>query len=291
VGILDLTGPAFLGVYVPMLAVAGLLALFVRSVLRPPSSSKIPTPQLTAAETAYLAGGSRQALAAVVTSLVQRKVVAVDASTRSIQVVGALPGTDNTIERQLLSIIGKNPRTVDSLESNAEGLFDSLRRRLSDRGLLVPDDKRWIPQLGVFLIAGPVLALGVAKLFIGVARGRPVGILILLLLIGAVATFKLLSDLPERSVVGDAALRALRRRNAGLEVASSTRPERVSPEDLALAVALFGPAVMSVGVMGDVARVLQPQPRVASNGGCSASSCGSSCGGGCGGGGCGGCGG
>jgi hypothetical protein len=123
-----------------------------------------------------------------------------------------------------------------------------------------------------------------------VGRGRPVGILVILL---AAATWALVGLARCHRQTGKARELLDRRRTATWGLASSAycAPALVSGPDLALAYALTGSAVLS-----DLALLeLMPSHRaaaaaaVAAASGCG-SSCGSSCGGGCGGG-CGGCGG
>ena len=291
-GILDLPGPQFLGVFIPILALAWVFASIARRMIRPAGSASPEVPELTAIETAYLAGGPRLALAALVTSLAQRKAISFDAQSRNLTVVAESLASETYYGQRLSTRMGKDERTLESLEDGADQVFADLPERLKRQGLLVPDDRRWIPRATILAIMGAALAVGVMKVAIGLSRGRPVSLLVAVIGIGVLGLVTLLADLPDRSSLGDKVLKGLRRRTAGLEVSTAKRPERLAPNDLALAVALYGPAVISVGPVAVLAQALRPQPPAASSswsGDGGSNSCGGSCGGGCGGGGCGGC--
>ena len=296
-GILDLPGPQFLGVFIPILTVAWILGSIARSRIKPAVNVSTAEPELTSLEVAYLAGGPRLALAALVTSLAQRKAISFDARTRGVAIVAESVASENYYGRRLYTRMGKDERTLESLEDDADQVFADLPERLKQLGLLVADERRWIPQATIIGIMGAALAIGVMKLAIGLSRGRPVSILLVVIGLGVVGLVKLLAHLPERSSWGDDVLKRLRHRSAGLELSTAQRPERLAPNDLALAVALYGPSMISVGPVAVLAQALRPQPPMAKSGpsstsrsgDCGTSSCGGSCGGGCGGGGCGGC--
>jgi hypothetical protein len=95
---------------------------------------------------------------------------------------------------------------------------------------------------------------------------------------------------PFRSRRGDNALRELRSRNMGLRQTVVAKPSRVAPDDLSLAVALYGASVLQTGPLVALRQALRPPPSNNSSSGSSSCSSGGGCGGGCGGGGCGGCG-
>jgi hypothetical protein len=144
---------------------------------------------------------------------------------------------------------------------------------------------------------------GLVKVFVGVARGRPVGFLIALLVVTAIVAIVFLVKGPFRTRRGDGLLRRLRDDNAALEYAAGRRVAGLSDDDLVLSLGLFGLGVLAVGPLSATyTSLMNAQRRAAAHQWSSAgtscgSSCGSSCGGGggcgggCGGGGCGGCGG
>jgi len=79
-------------------------------------------------------------------------------------------------------------------------------------------------------------------------------------------------------------VRNLRRTNAALRTSAAAAAAGLAGADLALAIGLWGPGVLSGSPLDDVRRLLRPAGS-GSGGGDGGSSCGgSSCGGGCGGG-------
>jgi hypothetical protein len=165
-----------------------------------------------------------------------------------------------------------------------------------------------------------MLAPGLAKLLVGLARDRPVAILFIVLLLGAGAWLSLLKVKQGRTPAGDRTLELLRQEHAALRTTLSSEGSAptLSGAEVALAVALFGTTALATPQLAPLRQRLQPMTSPSSG---SSSSGGvddigtdvSSCGGGdsggsdssgsdsgggdsgggssCGGGGCGGCGG
>src|SRR5262249_37307681 len=156
--------------------------------------------------------------------------------------------------------------------------------------LLVSDGAAWAARGVTVLPMVALLVLGLMKINVGVSRGRPVGFLVVLCVLTGIVALALLIKRPHRSRRGDRALARLKGENAALRHAPRSLSTRVSADDLALAVALFGTAVLVGGPLADLRTALMPPP--SAGGGDCGSSCGGGggCGGGCGGGGCGGCG-
>jgi hypothetical protein len=117
------------------------------------------------------------------------------------------------------------------------------------------------------------------------AAGHAVGYLIaLLVLTGVIALFFLRTPSP-RTHRGDRLVRNLRRTNAALRTSAAAAAAGLAGADLALAVGLWGPAVLSGSPLDDVRLLLRPPGSSGAGGDSGGSSCGgSSCGGGCGGG-------
>jgi len=168
-----------------------------------------------------------------------------------------------------------------------------------------------LTSAGVVLLAG---LFGLTKVFLGVARDRPVGFLIALLILTLIVAVAFLGKRPFRSRRGDALLGRLRQDNAALEYAAGRSVHRLADSDLVLALGLFGLSALAAGPLRHAytsllaARLWARVPAWSSWRSPIVLSCGSSCasfsgsgggggcggggcGGGCGGGGCGGCGG
>lgn len=294
-GVLDLTGPEFLALYAALLAVAAPVVVLLRRVLRRPSGNiDIRFLSLRPVEVAYLAGGERQAVGALVASLAQQKLVTVRKGTEPVVVVaGPLPPGADSVERELLQLLGTGETTLERTSGAATRVLEPLRRKLTQLGLLIPDSAIWMPRVVPALVLVAVLLLGLANVLVGISRDRPVGYLVALSLLVAGATVWILVAGPRRSLLGDSVLKRLRAANAGLQQTASVKPDRLSSDDLALAVGLFGANAIATGPMGDLGQAMKHRRESTglshSCSSCSSGCGGGSCGGGCGGG-CGGCG-
>jgi uncharacterized membrane protein YgcG len=139
-----------------------------------------------------------------------------------------------------------------------------------------------------------LVALGIAKISVGLDRHRAVGFLVVLTIIAGIVLLVTLLKKILRSHRGSAALEESRKANRTLQYANRVGAEKLSSDDVMLAVALYGIASLSTTSYGAIMTPLQPVPRTnsggssCSTGSSSCSSSGSSCGGG-GGSGCGGC--
>lgn len=162
------------------------------------------------------------------------------------------------------------------------GHAERVAARLRRAGLLMRASEhtrlRWLsitPFAASFLI-------GLYRQRAGAALGEPTGLLVLLLVLTAIAAVTRFATIDPRTVAGLAAIRDLRAKND--RFARAPRPE-----EAAMAVALFGTAVL-VGTPWEPVHALRRPEGDAGSGG--DTSGGDSDGGsGCGGGGCGGCGG
>ncbi|MFN9989816.1 MAG: TIGR04222 domain-containing membrane protein, partial [Cyanobacteriota bacterium] len=121
-----------------------------------------------------------------------------------------------------------------------------------------------------------LLALGIAKIGVGISRGRPVGFLVMMCLVLSVAGLCFLFVPVHRSRYGDQVLQEIRSR-------IPSAPVRHADPQLPLAFALLGAAILPTDTFADLKQMFTP----VSSGGDGGGGCG---GGGCGGG-CGGCGG
>jgi uncharacterized protein (TIGR04222 family) len=164
--------------------------------------------------------------------------------------------------------------------------LEPLRNTLRARGLLL--DEAAVHRLQR-LSALPLAALtlfGIAKIAVGISRGKPIGFLFVLTLISAIAALVLLFKRTERTRAGDAAIAQLKESHA--------RASRAPlPGEIPLAVALVGTGVLAGTAYAAYheARAPSSSSDTSSSGSCSSSSDSGGGGDGGGGGGCGGCGG
>ena len=227
-------------------------------------------------DVAYLAGGSERVMDCAVARLMRDKLVVWDADAKRLKM-----DAKTTIDDPLLDRIARHLMIEGSprkLARRLEPEFSRIRDKLASRGLLLDADAKsrasWLPTL----LPAALLAFGLLKVMIGLSRGKPVAFLVVLMIAIAIATLVRAFATPSRALAGDRALASLKQRHA-----HTARAPR--PDDLPLAVALAGTAVLATTPYSAYHQFRQP-----SSGSDGGSSSGSSCSGG-GGGGCGGCGG
>jgi len=168
------------------------------------------------------------------------------------------------------------PRIVRRLRPRLQRLRDVLRAR----GLLLTESQRWRVGLASALPFALLTLLGLAKISIGIDRGRPVGFLLLLTVLVAITAVVLLVRRPERTRAGDSLLAELNRRHA-----HARRAPRDG--DIGLAVALAGTTVLAGTAYASFhesrAASSNSSSGCSSGSNCSSSDSGSSCSSGCGG--------
>jgi uncharacterized protein (TIGR04222 family) len=215
------------------------------------------------------------------------------------------PGSD-AVERAVAEAVASRDQDVKGVARAARAAGRERLGRLRARG--------WVPShaaetaLAVVAVSfGALTLLGLAKLVVGVQRGRPVAFLVMLLVV-SVGLAALLARLRQPATrAGKRLLDQSRHAHAALDLAASSNPSSLTAEELSLAVGLFGldrkwlllPSLFHLFARPRGDR--RESSQACSSGcatwvgssSCSVSSGGSSsCGGGsCGGGGCGGCGG
>jgi uncharacterized protein (TIGR04222 family) len=228
-------------------------------------------------EAAYLAGGAQRVVDTAVMSLASAGRVRVSRD-GTLDVV--TEESDHEVEAAVAASIAAHPRCrIGQVRERVQPdrRVVAVRDRLRDAGLLTGPETRRAMRRPVWVFAG-LAALGLARLAEGLGRGRPVGFLILALLVTGAAAVVLVFLVPIRTAVGDRVLARLQ--------ASTERPYRYAGTAPAPAVAVGAVAVFGTYTMvdGDLHKALFSSADSSSAGG------GGGCGGGCGGGGCGGCG-
>ena len=290
-GPFDLRGPEFLGLFVGLFVAAIVATCVVRSRWRdvPANDDRELLPEEVACLAHGPSGAIRATLAGMLDSgeLAGREKNSWSSGARNLlleKVADAAP-LSGGVARAVREAFRGDATTLADVERDpgvvAEA--DALRRRLQDRGWLLDDDRlwwlRWIPAGGF----GLLLLAGLAKIGIGLSRGRPVEFLFL----GCVATVAALVwsiRAPRTSLAADRLLGTLRTQHATQKAEAST--------DLVLMAGLFGASALASPHLEPYKKTWQAEASGGA-GGCGAvSGCGGGGGdGGDGGGGCGGCGG
>jgi uncharacterized protein (TIGR04222 family) len=268
-GPLDLHGPEFLLLYCELALIALIASFVVPRYLRPEGR---PAMAVDENELALLAGGRVRFAEAVAVRLLAAGSAVVQ-SGGTFQIRDLRRG--HTLAERRVVALGSPVRWKDILKAVADPA-EAAERKLEQRGLLM--DAANAMQLRLIQTA-PLLLLflfGVAKWSVGALRDKPVGILTALLVVTFFAALLRFGVIDRRTRAGMTALADAR--------LAAARMRRAAPSDeAALAVALFGTAVLTGSYLSDFHRM-----RSGGTGGDSSSS--SGCTGGGGSGGCGGCG-
>jgi uncharacterized protein (TIGR04222 family) len=276
---LNWTGTEFLTLYVPLLVVGFVWAKAMARPPRPPHGDGLELgKRLDPYEVALLRGVGpfRDAVAA---SLVHRGVFQVEGTEL---VVSKTPPADMTpLERSVVRASGRQPLSRTLLATALQPEVARMRERLIQQGLMFSEDesraRRRLPLLGF----SAVLALGIAKVGVGIVRDRPVGFLLFVLTLGLIGWVTLLALKRGRTPLGDRVLSALAAEHEALRTTASTEgslPTLSGPE-VALAVALFGTTALATTQMASMRQYLQtPPPAASTSGGSGGGDCG--CGGG-----------
>jgi uncharacterized protein (TIGR04222 family) len=278
---LDFIGPDFLSFYFTLSSLTVLLALLLRGKLRLPSSHIQNHPvSLDAYETAYLAKGKDRTVDTVIASLVQNGCVTVEPARQILKLQEPRKALSNPLEQAVANAIASYEH-IEAVRSATTHQINVLRDRLRQLGLLVSPNQSLKAQMVPSVVMACLLALGIAKIVVGISRGKPVGFLVMMCIVLSVIGLCLWLVPVHRSRYGDQVLQDIRSR-------ISTAAVSYADPQLPLAFALLGVAVLPNDLFADLKQVLTP----GSSGGYGGGGDGSSgCGGGGCGGGCGGCGG
>ena len=295
---LDWEGASFLKLFGGMFVVSAGAAAWIRRAFRPWRGAerlKQPDQPLGGEEIAFLKGGPGLALQAVVCSLLEHEVLELKSAK-----IGKGPralANPTPLEQRIVDFVESVPGgvTLTALADAAEAELLKVEHELIEQKLLLSTQQTLRVRLGSVALLGLTLALGLAKIAVGLSRDRPVGLLTLGCFVVAGVIFWLARNYPRESRQGERRLAALRSRFGsaadvrGADLASAGLRSR-DADGTATMVALFG--LGAVGIGSTAYEVLDPPKKKWDS---FASGCGG-CGGGggdagcSGGGGCGGCG-
>jgi len=295
-----ISGPVFLLVYVLL---AGVLAVFVRRRRRALADVPTTRPVDRLAEhpydVAHLNGGADLALCASLSAM--HRSGTITTAGHGLVVAAQRPEPRaHELERAVHHAAGA-PLARRHL-AQAGGVASALHRiesRLVGAGLLLDAERRCeIRRTAGWTFA--LASLGVARIVAGIAGGRPVGVLVVLVLLTLLIGVGQSRSAPRRTRAGDEALRRLADDHHALSPAMRPDWGVYGPTGAALSVGVFGVGALWAADPAFAGELALQRAAAASGSGsggdtggssCSSgSSSGSSCGGGggCGGGGCGG---
>ena len=284
-------GPLFLAVYAVLAVAVVVVVTRVRRALADVPTRPAPGLDRLPYDVALLNGGAELALCAALSAMHRTGTITVGG--RGTVVAAVRPeGRADELERAVHRAAATPlPRRELAGVGAVASVLARIESRLVGAGLLLDERQRARIRAAcwpTFALAG----LGVARIVAGSARGRPVGFLVLLVLVVVAVGVGQLCVVRRRTVAGDAALRELAQRHHALS--PSMRPDWTvyGPSGAALAVGVFGLGALWAADPAFAGELALQRAAVAGSGGTtsgdggSGSSCGG--GGGCGGGGCGG---
>ncbi len=266
----DWYGGAFLALYAVLYFGAMIAGFAIANWLRPDGNFAVLDDE---EDLAVLAGNKDRLAETLVARMLARGALQIDKSKKLYRATGA--SGQNASENAILAL--ETPLRWSQVRKIANHRAEEIDTKLVNRGVLM--EKGEALKIGLFAAIPYLLliAFGYTKLDIGLERDRPVGFLVVFLIITAVSALVRWVTTDRQTREGQRAWKDARSRAARLRQAPTGA-------ETGMAVALFGTGVIATSSFGDFHRM-----RASSGDG--GSGCGSDGGSGCGGGGCGGCGG
>ena len=268
-------GPEFLEAYLPALAAAvvvtGVLQVLMASARPRP---KIDQADLGAYELAYLSGKRSRVLETALLRLHQLGHIQFSRAGRRLELATSLRDEAPPIEHAVAGAIRSGKLKPSGAVSRALG---NLRWRLEKAGLQTDGKTRLWGGMIALALVGPLVLLGAARLYFGMAGHRQTGILVMALLL-VVAVTLIMSDLTMDRTRWGRRMRDDARR-------TTPSPGRLAPDDplLPRSLALYGVGALAAGMLGDFKAFVRTQLAQDSSGGGCGGGGGGGCGGGCGG--------
>jgi uncharacterized protein (TIGR04222 family) len=288
----ELQGAWYLAFLIPTMVAAFALGIVLRNSLKKPGPEPgEDAPDLTWEQAAYLVGGPGRVFAAVLAQLCRDGYLKVSDTGQMVLPTGRDPAGLSPAERAVCEsspLIKTDPAALKAVRDRVEDATAGVAVGLRGVGLvLTPEQARTAAYASAMPLVLVWLVFGLTRLGLGFANGKPVWYLIVTLIVFGIVALLLAVIRPNRTRKGDHALGKLRSARGLLKYTQT----RERGDEMPLAVALFGTAVLAGSELGDLQQWYPKQTdNTATGGGCGAG-CGPGCGGGGGCGGCGGCGG
>jgi uncharacterized protein (TIGR04222 family) len=283
----NIDGPAYLGFYATLIGAAVLLCRCARRKVTDRGGNLASAPNLSLYEAAFLAGGARRLLQAMVVRFHEAGVATLNDDGKKVISKGVPEEVLDEAETEAAKCLQTGEKTWDEIREALQTKLTGIQERLERTGLLVRYAEAWKVKTLCFLTMGMVLAVGALRLWHGVTWGKPFYFLLFFMAV-ALGLMIWLMQGPFRTRAGDQALEELQTtlKQRGEKAFDGTSV--LAGASLALAVGLLGLCAVRGTPLEKLESKLGPESGGGCGGGCGGSSCG---GGGCGGGGCGGCGG
>ncbi|MGH8898893.1 MAG: TIGR04222 domain-containing membrane protein [Egibacteraceae bacterium] len=176
-----ISGPTFLVIYGGLLAVTTMVVLIGRRRRLAVPGEPAGQPALDTYDLAILNGGDELAVVTALANLREAGVVTVEEG--QLKATQPLPRGAHPVEQGVYQALDEASstrlRSVQALAARHPALM-AVRERLVHHGLLnLSSQTRSVRRLALWFL--PVLTLGIARLAAGIANGKPVGYLLVLL--------------------------------------------------------------------------------------------------------------
>lgn len=291
-------GPTFLALFAAAAGALVIAALIHRAVLF--AGHHTPVDRLGPQQVAYLNGGDKLAVYSSLAGLRAAGAIEVGPG-RTLVTSGPMPAGATPLDQAVYNAAGQRVRARDVGGDQWVAMaLASLRDDLERRGLAPSQGTRAAARAVPFMMLA-LLALGAVRLVAGISGDKPVGFLIVLLIVWAFVTVGFLTSVPTRTRAARRALTELRRQHSYLSPSMGPAYATYGAAGLALGVGLYGAASLwhADAAFAEEAEIQRQYASSSGTGGTydggsgssGGDSGGSSCGGGgggCGGGGCGG---
>jgi len=304
----DWTGENFLLLFVSLLLAAFPVSWLVQHLMYLSASEPGGKHDLDPYEAATLQSGRMLAVEAALARLIHEGSLTFDSAQGQVRRAGKPVDRDpHPLEDAVLALVPETAFVrVDSVCRQAMASAGPLRDRLTDEGLLISPTWSFFTNLTIRAIFLLLVGFGSIKIAVGLFRDRPVLILLGLVLVACWFVIRPPFGSRRLSPRGVQALADSRQKNAALQHAPDQPPANLNGADLALAIGLFGMAMVPPGPLRELRPMTSPAESTSvwgsstdttdmsscssSSSSCSSSSDSSSCGsssscGGCGGGG------
>lgn len=239
----DLDGPAFLGVLVATSIVGVIVAVLFRGALAFPKD--LPEPGFAEEhpyETAFHMGGLRRAVEAAMAKLHHTGAIRYDAEQKKLVVQQVPPADAHPLETKIVDGLQQEGQPGLS-DADRKSLVTQFQDRLRELGLWVPKDQTWLGRYTSAAIMAALFAFAGTKLWVGLERGKPVGFLVVMMLVLGLIGLAMFFIETDRSGRGKKFAATLDRAKKEYE----ELPPTASPAQIALGVAALGLGAYAIG--------------------------------------------
>lgn len=235
---------------------------------------------------AHLRGGANEVLRVAIVSLVDRDLLQADGAQLRTRPEVSPDAVRHPVEKALIRHFSAGGEAASVFDNHGlEQSCESYRARLEGAGLLPDEATRNARRLRLLAALAVLAGVALIKIFIGLARERPVLLLVISLAVAASVTSAVWS--PRLTARGKAALEDIQSLYGGLKDRAFSLRAGGATAEVAMLAAVFGIGALEAEAFA-YTKTLFPKAVKPSTGSSCGGSCGSSCGSSCGGGGCGG---